>query len=253
MAEKIHPSSAGNRPAGVTTVAGNSNPTFPANKAQLYNSTRPVYRPQPRRSRRSCCCSCCLWITFTILVLIIVAAVAAGVFYVIYRPHRPSFSVSSLQVSQFNLTSSNQLTTRFNFTVTARNPNKKIAFYFNSVSVSVASYGVDVGDGSIPAFVMPKKNTTKLRAIVSTTGQTINNNSNLKLDLKNKKSLPLRIQLDTKVKVKIGSLKTKKMPIRVVCDGIKFTAPDGKTATTATTSGVKCKVDLRIKIWKWTI
>lgn len=250
MAEKIHPSS--KQSAGTTAPA--ANPSFPANKAQLYNSTRPVYRPLPRRrSRRSCCCSCCLWLTFFILVLIIIAAIAGGVFYFLYRPHRPSFAVSSLQVSQFNLTSSNQLNTKFNFTVAARNPNKKIVFYFDSVSVSIDSKGVDVGDGSIPAFVMPKKNTTRLRTTVSTSGQIVDDNSGLKSDVKNKKSLPLTIQLDTKVKVKIGSLKTKKVPIRVVCKGITATPPTGKSPTTASTSNVKCKVDLRIKIWKWTI
>ncbi|CAI9286292.1 unnamed protein product [Lactuca saligna] len=261
MAEKIHPSSRPttvNGHAPTSTAAngngnGNGNPSFPANKAQLYNSTRPVYRPLPRRNRRSCCCSCCLWITFVILLLIFIAAIAGGVFYVLYRPHRPSFAVSSLQVSQFNLTSSNQLNTKFNFTVTARNPNKKIAFYYDLVSVSIDSKGVDVGDGSIPAFMMPKKNTTKLRTIVSTSGQSVDDSSDLKSDLKNKKSLPLTIQLDTKVKVKIGSFNTKKVPIRVVCKGIKVTAPTGKLATTATTSDVKCKVDLRIKIWKWRI
>ncbi|KAK1416888.1 hypothetical protein QVD17_26007 [Tagetes erecta] len=247
MADKIHPSL--KQSTGTTTT----NPTFPATKAQLYNTTRPVYRPQPRRNRRSCCCSCCLWITFTILLLIIIAAVAGGVFYVLYRPHRPSFTVSSLHVSQFNLTSSNHLNTRFNFTVTARNPNKKLEFNFDSVSVSIDSKGVNVGDGSISPFVMPKKNTTRLKTIVSTTGRIVDDNSNLKSDLKNKKSLPLTIRLDTKVKVKIGSFKTKKVPIRVVCDGIRVTPPSGRTPTTASTSDVKCKVDLRIKIWKWTI
>ncbi|XP_076885765.1 NDR1/HIN1-like protein 13 [Bidens hawaiensis] len=238
MAEKIHPK----QPAG-----GN------ANKAQIYNSTRPVYRPQPRRSRRSCCCSLCLWLTFTLLVLIILTAVAGGVFYVLYRPHRPSFTVSSLQVSQFNLTSSNHLNTKLNFTVTARNPNKKIEFGFNPVSVSIDSNRVDVGDGTIPAFVMPKKNTTRLKAVVSSAGQLLDDNNKLKSDLKSKKSIPLTIQLDTKVKVKIGSLKTKKVPIRVVCDGVRVTAPSGNATTTASTAGVKCKVDLRIKIWKWTV
>ncbi|KAD2394013.1 hypothetical protein E3N88_40990 [Mikania micrantha] len=248
MADKIHPSSK-------QTAGGNRNPTFPANKATLYSSTRSAYRPQPRRNRRSrsCCCSCCLWITFIIILLIIIAAVAGGVFYLLYRPKRPSFSVSSLQVSQFNLTSSNILYTNFNFTVTGRNPNTKIAFYFNSVSVSINSNGIDVGDGSIPAFVLPEKNTTKLRTIVSTTGQIVDDNSNLKSDLKNKRSLPVKIQLDTKVKVKMGSLKTKKVPIRVVCTGIRFTAPAGKSPTKANTSDVKCKADLRIKIWKWTV
>ncbi|KAK9060519.1 hypothetical protein SSX86_021223 [Deinandra increscens subsp. villosa] len=246
MADKIHPSSK-------QSAAGNTNPNFPANKSQLYNSTRPVYLPLPRRNRRSCCRSCCLWTTFLLLLLILIAAVSGGVFYLIYRPHRLSFAVSSLQVSQFNLTSSNQLNTKFNFTVTCRNPNKKIAFYFDSVSVAIDSDGVDVGDGSIPAFVLPKKNTTTLRAVVATSGRIVDGNGDLKSDLKNNRSLPITIRLDTKVKVKIGSLKTKKVPVRVVCKGIKVTAPTGKAATTAKTSDVKCKLDLRVKIWKWRI
>lgn len=259
MAEKIYPASKPNTgptpaaPTGAGNGNGNGNPAFPATKAQMYNATRPVYRPQPRRSRRSCCCSCCLWITFVILLLIVIAAIAGGVVYVLYRPHRPSFSVSSLHVSQFNLTSSDKLTTKFNFTISARNPNKKIVFFYDPVSVSFNSKDVDVGDGLIPAFTMGKKNTTMLRTTVSTTGQTVDDNSALKSDLKSKKSLPLKIQLDTKVKAKIGSFKTKKVPIRVTCEGIKAAAPTGKTATTATTSDAKCKVDLRIKIWKWTI
>ncbi|KAI3766452.1 hypothetical protein L2E82_16510 [Cichorium intybus] len=251
MAEKIYPAS---KPtAGPAPAAATGNPSFPASKAQLYNTTRPVYRPQPRRSRRGCCCCCCLWITFVILMLMVIAAIAGGVVYVLYRPHRPAFTVSSLHVSQLNLTSSNKLTSKFNFTIAARNPNKKIMFYYDPVSVSFNSKDVDVGDGLIPAFTMGKKNTTMLRTTVSTTGQTVDDNAALKSDLNNKKSLPLKIQLDTKVKAKIGSFKTKKVPIRVTCEGIKAAAPTGKTATTATTSDAKCKVDLRIKIWKWTI
>lgn len=254
MADKIYPASKPGA-APVNPPVPTANPTFPASKAHLYNATRPVYRPQPRRSRRSrsCCCSCCLWITFTLILLIIIAAIAGGVVYVLYRPHRPTFSVSSLRISQFNLTSSNELTTKFNFTITVRNPNKKIVFYYDPVSISFNSNDVDVGDGSIPAFTMGKKNTTLLRTIVSTSGQTVDDSSNLKSDLKKKKSVPLKIQLDTKVKAKIGSFKTKKVPIRVTCEGIKAAAPSGKTATAATTSDAKCKVDLRIKIWKWTV
>ncbi|KAF5793392.1 putative Late embryogenesis abundant protein [Helianthus annuus] len=250
MAEKIYP--AAKPAAGPPPATTTANPTFPATKAQLYNNSRPVYRPQPRRSRRSCCCCFCLWITFAIIVLIVIAAVAGGVMYVLYRPHRPTFSVSALHVTQFNLTSANKLNSRFNFTVTARNPNKKIVFYYDPVSVSFDSNGVNVGDGTIPAFEMKKKNTTSLRTIVTASGQSVDDN-NLKSDLKNKKSVPLKIRLDTKVKAKIGSFKTKRLPIRVTCDGIKAVAPAGKTPTTATTSGAKCKVDLRIKIWKWTV
>ncbi|XP_076953378.1 NDR1/HIN1-like protein 6 [Bidens hawaiensis] len=241
MAEKIYPAA---KPT--------PNPTFPATKAQLYNHSRPVYRPQPRRTR-SICCSCCLWITFTIILLILIAAAAAGVFYVLYRPHRPTFAVSSIHVSQFSLSSSNKLNTKFNFTITARNPNKKISFSYDPVTVSFDSNGVDVGDGTIPAFTTAKKNTTALRTVVSVTGQSVDDSSELKSDLKSKKSVPLKIQLDTKVKAKVGGFKSKKVPIRVTCDGMKAAAPAGKSAATVRTADAECKVDLRIKIWKWTV
>ncbi|XP_076881808.1 NDR1/HIN1-like protein 6 [Bidens hawaiensis] len=247
MAEKIYPAA---KPTA--TAAPTPNPTFPATKAQLYNHSRPVYRPQPRRSR-SICCSCCLWITFTIIILLLIAAAAGGVFYVLYRPHRPTFSVSSLHVSQFSLTASNKLSTKFNFTITARNPNKKISFYYDPVTVSFDSNGVDVGDGTVPAFTTAKKNTTVLRTVVSVTGQRVDDNSELKSDLKSKKSVPLKIQLDTKVKAKVGVFKSKKVPIRVTCDGLKAAAPARKTAATVSTADAECKVDLRIKIWKWTV
>ncbi|KAK9054750.1 hypothetical protein SSX86_025829 [Deinandra increscens subsp. villosa] len=243
MAEKIYPPS---KPTG--------NLPFPATKPHLYNHSRPVYRPHPHRTRRTFfCCSCCLCITFTVTLLIVIAAAAGGAAYVVYRPHRPTFSVSSLHVSQFNLTSSNKLSTKFNFTVTVRNPNDKIALFYDPVSVSFISKGVDVVDGALPAFTMGKSSATVLRAVVAASGRSVDEKSGLKSDVRDKKGLGLKIQMDTKVKAKIGSFWTRKVPIRVTCDGVRAAAPAGKTAATARTSGAKCKVDLRMKIWKWTV
>lgn len=76
--------------------------------------------------------------------------------------------------------------------------------------------------------------------------------SELRKGLKSKSGLPLKLRLDTKVKVKADGLKTPKIRIRVTCDGISVTPPIGKTPATASTSKAKCKVDVRVKIWKWT-
>ncbi|KAL3511684.1 hypothetical protein ACH5RR_024401 [Cinchona calisaya] len=257
--EKVHPSFKPPAANGTTATAANGrgNPTFPPTKAQLYNTTRPVYRPQPpskRRHSRSCCCSCCLWTTLFIIVLLILVVITGAVLWVLYRPHRPTFTVSSLQLSQFNITSTG-VASKFNFTLTARNPNKKIEFLYDPINVSILSDGADIGDGSFPGFEHGTKNTTTLTSVISSSGRTLDSSqiSTLQSDLKNQKSLPLKIQLNTKVKVKIGGLKTKKVGIRVSCDGIKVTVPTGKTPSSATTSNVKCNVDLRIKIWKWTV
>lgn len=74
----------------------------------------------------------------------------------------------------------------------------------------------------------------------------------LRSDLKKKNGVPLKIELDTKVEVKMGGLKSKKVGIRVTCEGIKGSVPKGKSPSVASVSHAKCKVDLRIKLWKWT-
>ncbi|KAK9066115.1 hypothetical protein SSX86_015517 [Deinandra increscens subsp. villosa] len=223
-----------------------SHPSKPtATKPQIYsnnnsnrNAARPVYRSHPHRYRRSCCCYCCLWIIFIIMLFIIISAIAAAVMFLLFRPHRPSFSVSNLQIStQSRL---------FNLTVIARNPNNKMTFYYDPVSVSIESNGVSVGDGSIPAFVAAKKSTTTLRAVV-------NSKWELKEEEKKKSSsLVMKIKMNANVRVKIGgSYESKKALVRVVCDGIKEVVdPSGESSMKKNSN---CKVDLRIKIWKWTL
>lgn len=258
MADRVYPSS---KPATNGTTAATATATngaFPATKAQLYGATRPAYRPQPHNRRRqhsrSCCCSCCIWLTFFLLLLILLVAIAGAIVYVLYRPHRPTFSVSNLKVSYLNVTSSSTINSKFDLSITANNPNKKLDYIYDTITVSLLSNDIDIGDSTIPAFVQGKKDSTLLKADITNTGKTLDSGSvsSLKTDLKSKSGIPLKIEIDTKVKAKMGGLKTPKVGIRVTCDGITATVPTGKKAATASTSASKCKVDMRIKIWKWT-
>ncbi|KAL6140738.1 hypothetical protein ACLB2K_059034 [Fragaria x ananassa] len=254
MTDRVYPSA---KPA--TNGAAAPNPAFPATKAQLYSNTRPAYRPQPHRHRRSRsrCCSCCLWIIFLLILQIFIGAICGAVFYLIYKPHRPTFSVTSLKLSTLNLTSSSKLNSRFDINVTARNPNKKLVFLYNPIAISILSKDdIDVGDGTIPAFTHGKKNTTLLKARITSSGKTLESSdvSTLKAEMKSKAGLALKVRLDTRVRVKVFGVKTPKIGIRVHCEGIKVTSlPTAKAAATASTSNAKCKVDVRVKIWKWTV
>ncbi|XP_047312174.1 NDR1/HIN1-like protein 13 [Impatiens glandulifera] len=251
MADRVYPS------AKPTASGGGENVAFPPAKVLPPNATRPFYRPQllRHRNRRSCCCRCCLWITFTIFLIVILAALSGVLVWFVYRPHTPHFSVSSFQVSELNIKSS-KLISKFNLTLIAQNPNKKIVFFYDPTAISITSDGVDIGDGTLPAFTQATRNTTALRTVIGgSAARSIDDASAilLKSKLKNSGNLAVKIQLDTKVKVKMGALKTKKVAIRVSCDGINAAVPVGKAAKTATVANVKCKVDLRIKIWKWTL
>lgn len=253
MADKVYPSAKPVPPAPATTTTTNA--TFPANKAQLYNANRPAYRPQPpprRGHRRSCWCACCLWLTLLIILVVFLAAIAAAVFYVLYRPHRPSFTVTSLQLSRFNLTDT-ALTSNFNVTVLARNRNSKISFDYDPIDVKFVSGGVEIGDGQFAAFTHGRKNVTTLRSVVRRSGGLPDGTdvSRLRSEMRSR-NLAVRVQLDTKVKVRVGKIDTKKVAIRVTCDGIRISVPNGRTASSGTTSNVKCKVDPRVKIIRWT-
>ncbi|GER45025.1 late embryogenesis abundant protein [Striga asiatica] len=261
MTDRVYPSTKptanGGPPLPSAAAAnGGANPAFPANKAQLYNAGRLPYRPQPpprRRHTRSCCCCCCLWTTLLILLVLLLAAIAGAVFYILYRPHRPSFSVASLRLSRFNLTDT-AITSAFNVTLVARNPNSKIAFSYEQISVRVLSGEVDIADGAFPAFTHGKKNVTTLRTVISSSNTPIGadtDTSRLRSSVRSR-NLPIKIELDTKVIAKIGNIKTKKLEIRVSCDGFRVSIPNGRTASVATISDVKCKVDPRIKIIRWT-
>ncbi|KAL0885849.1 hypothetical protein Bca101_009832 [Brassica carinata] len=70
--------------------------------------------------------------------------------------------------------------------------------------------------GSVPSFVHGKKNTTLLKSTIGSAPGDLDELSAGKLgELKAKKAVPIKIVLDTKVKVKMGSAKRPKSGIRV--------------------------------------
>ncbi|OAY26865.1 NDR1/HIN1-like protein 13 [Manihot esculenta] len=267
MSERVFPSSksAANGTAANPTAAP-ANPAAPPNKSHLYNPTaRPPYRPQSynrrrTRSGRSICCCCFFWSLLILLVLILLAAIAGAAFYIMYHPHRPVFSIPSLRIHRLNLTTSadsvsSHLSTLLNLTIISKNPNSHMTFFYDSFTIASFSNDVFLGNGTLPAHSLSKKNETSFRNVVISGSNDLDAESvnTLRSDLKKKSgAVTLKIQLDTKVKVKMGGLKTKKVGIRVTCEGIKGAAPKGKSPTVAVTTSSKCNVDLRIKIWKWT-
>ncbi|VFQ60797.1 unnamed protein product [Cuscuta campestris] len=248
-------------------AATNGSVPVPApNPATVY-PLKPQYRPQQMVSgarhdrRRFSCCRClccgCFWAVLILCVLLLLGAA----YYALFRPQRPEFSVSFLKISQFNLTTAasdgtTRLTAKLSLAISAHNPNKKISYTYDRISLTAISGGIALANGSSPGFPSNTKNTTAIHSTLASISQVLDSDSasELKTDLKKmkKKGLPIKILMDTRVMASQGKLKSKKIGIRVTCDGIHSQTPKGKTAAIAATSGSSCKVDLRIKIWKWT-
>ncbi|KAF5743192.1 hypothetical protein HS088_TW09G01257 [Tripterygium wilfordii] len=268
MTDRVFPASKPATNGAVAAANGNGAATNPAPaKSHLYNPTsRAPYRPQPhhrrhRRSGRSFCCCCCFWTILIVLILALIVSVCGIALYILYRPHRPEFSVPFLRIHRLNLTtasdsSSSHLSTLLNMTIFIKNPNSHITFFYDPFVLTALSDSNDVqlGNGSLPGFTLQKKNETTFKGVLISGSNELDAESvtALRSDLRKKNGVGLMIQMDTKVKVKIGGFKAKKIGIRVKCDKIKGVVPKGKTPSVAVTTKSKCKVDLRIKIWKWT-
>ncbi|KAG8067434.1 hypothetical protein GUJ93_ZPchr0005g14335 [Zizania palustris] len=285
MADRVYPAAKLNPPPAMANGGGNGGGGVTAPKPPMYQ--RPIYRPQApakRRRGRSCRCSfcCCFcWALLVVILLALVAAVAGGAFYLLYRPHRPSFTVSSVRLTALNLSSSATapvLTDSIQLTVTAKNPNKKLVYLYDdfSFSAATATNGVPLGDGSVPGFAHAAGNTTIFTATIAASSVSVDPNG-ASSDIKKSGSFSVAVNAETRAGVKVGSLKTKKIGIQVHCEGIKVTPPrpappppkaiKGKNGTvlapapapagsdttaTVSTAAHSCNVRVRVKIWRWT-
>ncbi|KAL5230061.1 hypothetical protein ABZP36_028837 [Zizania latifolia] len=286
MADRAYTAAKPNPPPAMANGGGNgATASFPAPKSQMYQ--RPIYRPQApakRRRGRSCRCNfcCCFcWALLVVILLALVAAVAGGAFYLLYRPQRPSFTVSSVRLTALNLSSSATapvLTDSIQLTVTAKNPNKKLVYFYDdfSFSAATAANGIPLGDGSVPGFAHAAGNTTIFTATIAATGVSVDPNG-ASSDIKKSGKFSVAVDAETHAGVKVGSLKTKKIGIQVHCEGITVTSPrpappppkavklkngtvlasapapvESDTTATVSTAAHSCKVRVRVKIWKWT-
>ncbi|CAM8955604.1 unnamed protein product [Rhodiola kirilowii] len=264
MADRVYPST--NPTAAAAATDGATPPTVSAppgaTKPQLYNPNRQPYRPHPythdRRTRRKRCTCCCtlFWSILVILFLALIVAIAGAVFWVLYKPHSPKFTISNFRIANLNLTSTSDtshLSSAMNLTLSSSNPNKKLSFLYSDFHISVLSNsGVLIANGSAPGFLSAPKDAESMKLELKNSADLdVESAKGLNSDLK-KKSLAMKVKAETRARVKIGKMKTMKVIIRVTCEGISGTAPTGKTTTVASTAGAKCSVDFRFRIWRFT-
>ncbi|TKY64368.1 YLS9 protein [Spatholobus suberectus] len=245
MTDRVHPSA---KP----TANGGPKPTFPATKSQLSSANRPAYRPQPPQHRRGCACTLCCYLLLILFFLLLLAGGAGTVLYFLYRPHRPTFSVTSLKLSSLNLTT---LSAKFDLTLSTTNPNDKILFSYDPTSVSVLSGDAHLAAATIPSFLHRQRNTTVLEASLESAEGAAESDAatQLKSSMRSKSEVALKVMLDTKVAAQMGAFRTPRVGIRVSCDGVAVSLPDGDKPATASAENTECEVDVRFKVWKWTL
>ncbi|XP_059665061.1 NDR1/HIN1-like protein 13 [Cornus florida] len=206
-----------------------------ARRYQSYSRQKPKHR---------CCCRCLCWTLGLAALLVVLLAVAAGVFYLVVRPELPKYSVNSIAIRGFNLTSSSSISPEFDVTVRAQNPNDKIGIdYEKGSSVMVYYTDVHLCDGVLPAFYQPSNNVTVFETALKGSKVVLSSavHSALVAELK-RKTVPFRLNLRAPVKVKVGGVKTWTITVKVKCD----VTVDNLTAESKIVSK---DCDISVKLW----
>ncbi|KAL3530174.1 hypothetical protein ACH5RR_009496 [Cinchona calisaya] len=182
-----------------------------AKKFQLLSSRKP---------RRSFCRRCCCFTICLLLFLIVAAAIAAGVLYLVFLPKAPKYTVLEVAIRSMNLTSSSAMSPEFDIGIRAQNPNKKIGIYYQSGSeVEVYYDDVNLANGALPAFYQPSNNVTVFQMALKGSDVVLSNSVRLAMGNTLKQgNVPFSINIKAPVKLKVGSVKTWKITVKVKCD-----------------------------------
>ncbi|PIA48737.1 hypothetical protein AQUCO_01400951v1 [Aquilegia coerulea] len=211
----------------------------------------PKHNKQQPASRNRCCCCFC-WLISLIILLLVLVAISVGIFFIIYRPKSPKYSVDNLSIIQgFNLTSTSSSTTtvspKVDVTVTARNPNTKLSIYYiqgSFISLSLSDNpAVDLCTGVLPVYYQPTKNVTIFKTALTGSSDVIQSNRQTLYQQQSKGKIPLRLNLKVPVRIKFGSIKTWTIPVKVRCD-----ITVDKLTVDASIVSNKCDVD--VKPWE---
>ncbi|CAH9115440.1 unnamed protein product [Cuscuta epithymum] len=232
MADQVHsrdsPPSPGARPPSPLPAKSAPSPgtyVIQVPKDQIYRYPPPE---NPRRSRsiaarkrrRGCCCRClCVTLCFFVA-LLFALAIAAGVFYLVFRPESPNYSVSAVAIKGLNATSESPISPAFDITVRSENPNDKIGIYYRpGSSVRISYSGVELGYGEIPVFFQPAVNVTDVHVELKRSEILLSNavKSSL-LYQQRQRQLNFKLNIKSPVKIKVGAVKTWGVTVKVNCD-----------------------------------
>ncbi|CAH9072541.1 unnamed protein product [Cuscuta europaea] len=194
-------------------------------KDQIYRYPPPE---NPRRSRsigarkrrRGCCCRClCVTLCFFVA-LLFALAIAAGVFYLVFRPESPNYTVSSVAIKGLNATSESPISPEFDVTVRSENPNDKIGIYYRrGSSVTIFYSGVELGYGELPAFFQPAVNVTNVHVELKRSEIMLSNAVKSSLIYQQRQQqLNFKLNIKSPVKIKVGAVKTWEITAKVNCD-----------------------------------
>ncbi|OMO64193.1 Late embryogenesis abundant protein, LEA-14 [Corchorus capsularis] len=180
-----------------------------------------------------------------IFIFLLLAGVTALTVWLVYRPHKPRFTVVGAAIYELNATSQPFISTSMQFTVVTRNPNRRVSIFYDKLQTYVSYKNQQITPPvDMPPLYHETKSTVVLSPVlgskmVPASAEVVNG---LMMD-ESYGVVVLRVVLVGKLRWKAGIIKTGKYGVYVRCDvwvGLK----KGAVGQVPLLGAPPCKVDI---------
>ncbi|KAF9601875.1 hypothetical protein IFM89_023794 [Coptis chinensis] len=155
-----------------------------------------------------------------IVIFLLLAGVTALIVWLVYRPHKPHFTVVGAAIYDLNTTTPTMISTTMQFTVVTRNPNKRVSIYYDHLSAYVSYRNQQITPAvMLPPLYQETKTTVALSPIIGGGFVPVSMEvcNGLVMD-QAYGVVGLRLVLMGRLKYKAGAIKTKRYGVFVKCD-----------------------------------
>ncbi|MCL7044640.1 hypothetical protein MKW94_014089 [Papaver nudicaule] len=157
-----------------------------------------------------------------ILIFLLLAGITTLIVWLVYRPHKPRFTVVGAAIYELNTTAQSVMTTTMQFTIVTRNPNRRVSIFYDRLSAYVSYRNQAI----TPAVMLPdlfhdKKSTVALAPVLGGGGVAVP----VSLEVVNGLVMDeaygvvgLRLVLMGRLRWKAGAIRSAKYRVIVKCD-----------------------------------
>nr|XP_043619111.1 NDR1/HIN1-like protein 12 [Erigeron canadensis] len=155
-------------------------------------------------------------ISKVVVVILLLIAITALVLWLLYRPHKPKFTVAGVAVVNLNTATPPTTITALQLTLVNRNPNNRVSIYYNHLVIFLSNKNQPI----TPPLMLPplhhKSDSTVVMAPMLPLSPEVVNG--LASDGGNGAPVSLRVVLTGKRKWKYGGVKSGWKSVYVGCD-----------------------------------
>ncbi|KFK30720.1 hypothetical protein AALP_AA6G018700 [Arabis alpina] len=180
-----------------------------------------------------------------IFTILFVLGLIALILWLVYRPHKPRLTVVGAAIYDLNFTSPPLISTSVQFSVLARNPNKRVSIHYDKLSMYVTYKDQIITPPlSLPPLRLGHKSTVVIAPVLG--GEGVPVSPEVANGLKNDEAygaVLMRVVVLGKLRWKAGAIKTGRYGFYATCDvWLRFNpSTNGQVPLLAPS---KCKVDV---------